>query len=130
MKKFLFYLLSCTYGIIQTLIGAFVFLLKIRKKHFLFHGAIVTEWNYGGSVSFGLFIFVNKYQKDYRLLKHEYGHTIQGLILGPLWIFVIGLPSLIWCGCFGNYRFKHNISYYSFYTESWANRLSKKYQNY
>lgn len=35
--------------------------------------------------------FVNKYQKDYQLLKHEYGHTIQSLILGPLWIFVIFL---------------------------------------
>lgn len=66
MKKFLFYLLSCTYGIIQTFIGAFIFLLNIRMKHFLFHDVIVTEWNYGGSVSFGIFIFVNKYQKDYR----------------------------------------------------------------
>ena len=63
MKKFIFYLLSCTYGIIQTIIGAFVFLLNIRKKHFLFHGAIVTEWNYGGSVSFGLFILLINIKK-------------------------------------------------------------------
>lgn len=36
----------------------------------------MTEWKFNGSVSFGLFIFVNKYQKDYKLLRHEYGHTI------------------------------------------------------
>lgn len=95
MKKFLFYFISITYGIIQTLIGAVLFLFNIRKKHIVFYGAVVTEWNFNGSVSFGLFIFVNKYKKDYQLLRHEYGNTIQSLILGPLWVFVIGLPSII-----------------------------------
>ena len=84
MKKFLFYFISITYGIIQTLIGAVLYLFNIRKKHTFFHGSIVTEWKFNGSVSFGLFIFVNKYQKDYQLLRHEYGHTIQSLILGLL----------------------------------------------
>jgi len=125
MKKFLFYFISITHGIIQTLIDAVFYLFNIKKKYTFFHGSIVTEWKFNRSVSFGLFIFFNKYQKDYQLLRHEYGHTIQSLILGPLWIFVIGIPSIIWCGCFGKYRFMHNINYYSFYAEAWANRLGK-----
>lgn len=127
MKKILFYLLTFTYCLLQTLIGVFVYLFNIKKKHYKFHGSIITEWNSEGSVSFGLFIFVNKYDHTEKLRKHEYGHTIQSLILGPLWIFVIGLPSLIWCSCFEKYRRKNNVDYYSFYTESWANKLSDKY---
>lgn len=56
-------------------------------------------------------------------LKHEYGHYKQNLMLGWLTLLVINLPSFIWAACFNKYRAKHNISYYSFYTESWANKL-------
>ena len=54
---------------------------------------------------------------------HEYGHSIQSKILGPLYLLVIGLPSIIWAGLFEKYRNKHKISYYSFFTEKWANKL-------
>lgn len=43
MKKLLFYLISITYGIIQILIGTVVFLFNIKKKHPLFHGAIIKN---------------------------------------------------------------------------------------
>lgn len=56
-------------------------------------------------------------------IKHEYGHFKQSLILGWLYLLVIGLPSFIWCRCFDLYRFKNDIDYYSFYTEKWANKL-------
>ena len=72
-----------------------------------------------------MFIFTAR-PYDSFTLKHEYGHTIQSPILGPLWSFVIGLPSLIWCGCFAKYRENHKVSYYSFYTEAWANKLGEK----
>lgn len=62
-----------------------------------------------------------KYYQDY--VKHEYGHTRQSKMLGPLYLLVIGLPSIIWAGCFDKYREKNNVSYYSFYTESWADKL-------
>lgn len=82
--KILFYFISITYGIIQTLIGAVFYLYNIRKKHTILHGKLLKEWNFNGSVSFRLFIFVNKYQKDYQLLRHEYDHIMQSLILGTL----------------------------------------------
>ena len=51
---------------------------------------------------------------------HEYGHSIQSRYLGPLYLPVIGLPSLIWALWWNEGR---NRSYYSFYTEKWADHL-------
>ena len=128
----LYYLLQWTWGIVQNIVGLAFFLVNIRKKHYRFNGAVVTEWNYPrGSLGMGMFIFVSVSKKSPDAIRkvalHEYGHTLQSIILGPLYLIVIGLPSLLWCSlpCFANYRRKHNISYYRFYTEHWANRLAK-----
>ena len=135
MKKFLFYFVQ------------WIFLFLAGRNHRVFHGAVITTWKLGSSLSLGMFIFTARpydlklIQHEYghtvqsltrpydlKLIQHEYGHTGQSLILGPIWSLVIGLPSLIWCGCFSKYREKHNVSYYSFYTESWANKLGEKYK--
>ena len=93
-------------------------------------------WKNGSGMSLSNHIFLPKKHFDKPLhevmaskwhcnyMAHEYGHTIQSHKLGPLYLLVIGLPSVIWNGCFKNYRKKHNISYYSFYTESWADKLT------
>ena len=92
-------------------------------------------WGHGGGMSLSNHIFLparhfdkplneimaSKWHSEY--LAHEYGHTIQSHKLGPLYLFVIGAPSLIWAGCFEKYRIKHNKSYYSFFTERWADKL-------
>lgn len=127
MKKFLFYLVQWTWGIVQNVLGLFLFLCLCYRKKRIFHGAVVTTWKLGSSLSLGMFIFTAR-PYDLKLVQHEYGHTVQSLILGPLWLFVIGLPSLIWCGCFESYRKKKGVDYYSFYTEVWANRLGEKYK--
>ena len=44
MKKLLFILIQCTWGILQTLLGLILFLFNIRKKHYWYSNAIVTEW--------------------------------------------------------------------------------------
>ena len=127
MKKALFYLVQWTWGIVQNLIGLSLFLFLIGRRHRLFHGAVVTTWKLGSSLSLGMFVFTAS-PYDLRLVRHEYGHSIQSLILGPLWPLVIGLPSLVWCGCFGKWRDRHRVSYYSFYTEAWADRLGAKFK--
>jgi len=94
-------------------------------------------WGHGGGMSLSNYIFLprkhfdkpieevmaSKWHRDY--MAHEYGHTIQSHKLGPLYLLVIALPSLIWAGCFERYRIKHNISYYSFYTEASADKLGR-----
>ena len=77
-----------------------------------------------GSVSLGEYIFLSPSRwNDTKTLNHERGHRIQSRMLGWLYLPVVGIPSIIWAGCFDGYRKKHNVSYYSFYTERWADRL-------
>lgn len=122
-----------TWELLQSIIALFVMLIFSAKPCGEYKEAKLYTWrNYGG-MSLGRYIFLPKgfanYKpdttSDYQLnyIKHEYGHSIQSAYLGPLYIFIIGLPSLIWAGCFENYRKKHNVSYYAFYTESWADKL-------
>lgn len=131
MKKFLYIALQCTWGIIQTLLGAVIFLINIKNKHYFYHGAIITERNAPSSVSLGMFVFITTnpmkdkrvenripdQELSRRLLVHEYGHTIQSLIFGPFYLIVIGIPSTLW-GFLPCYQRKRNngASYFSFFT--------------
>lgn len=142
MKRILYCIWQCTWGILQSTLGAVVCLLHIRDKHYFYHGAIVTEWKNSSSVSLGMFVFITKepyfYEKlsneytmgelSQRLLVHEYGHTIQSLILGPLYLIVMGIPSTVWgfLPSLNKKRKDQQISYFAFFTESWANHLGEK----
>lgn len=69
------------------------------------------------TMSLGNYIFVDTLPLQ-KSIQHEFGHSKQSDILGPLYLIVIGIPSLL-----------HNIvhylcskigikwNYYSFYTE-------------
>ena len=63
-----------------------------------------------------------------RLLVHEYGHTIQSLLLGPLYFIIIGIPSTLWgfLPLLAKKRKEEGLSYFSFFTEKWANGLGEK----
>lgn len=141
MKGILYVLCQCTWGILQTLLGLIVFLCHLRDRHYFYHGAVITEWKSRSSVSLGLFVFVtaepvfyNKLKRAHtmqelfaRLRVHEYGHTIQSLILGPAYLIVIGIPSSLW-GFLPHLQRKRKaqqLSYFSFFTEKWANRLGE-----
>ena len=77
-----------------------------------------------GSVSLGEYVFLcPAHWDDEKVLKHEKGHTKQSYMLGWLYLPFAFLPSFIWAGCFGWYRKKHNVSYYDFWTEKWADKL-------
>ena len=59
---------------------------------------------------------------------HEYGHTIQSLIWGPLYLLMVGAPSMIWekIPFFARRRLNENKSYFDIYFEKQANRLGEK----
>lgn len=124
MKKVLFQILQWTWCLPQNLVGAVVWLCcKLRHDATEpFNGRTVVRWRRFDGVSLGQFVFVNINDGE-RTVKHEYGHTRQSLMLGWFYLLVIGLPSLIWAGCFDKYRAKHGVSYYKFYTERWADKL-------
>lgn len=143
MKRILYIFFQLTWGLPQTLVGFAVFLLNIKRRHFIYHGAVVTSWGLSSSVSLGLFIFVaencpahyeegrliyTKEEMSGRLLVHEYGHTIQSLVFGPLYLIIIGLPSILWAGlppC-RKLRCRKHIPYTVFFTERFANFLGEK----
>lgn len=137
MRTVFYRIWQCTWGVLQTTLGAIVFLMNIRERHYSYHGAIITEWKDKSSVSLGMFVFITKepffaekFEGEFtkeelfeRLLVHEYGHTIQSLILGPLYLIVIGIPSTLWgfLPSLNKWRKAEQVSYFSFFTEKWAN---------
>lgn len=129
----MYYILQWTWGIIQNVVGFCVFLANVRRRHFRYNGAVVTvRRSRYGSMGLGMFIFIsesamNGERREFTLM-HEYGHTVQSIILGPLFLPVIGLPSLLWAGLpvFRKYRERRSISYYRLYTERWANFLGER----
>lgn len=143
MRRFLFTLIQLTWGLPQTLLGLILYLywLPRAKTRFHFHGAVVTEWASGGGISLGLFVFVSEkashYMLDDRILSpaeskrgvlvHEYGHCVQSLMLGPLYLLAVGLPSYAWANLpiLRRMRREQALSYYSVYPENWANRLGE-----
>jgi hypothetical protein len=131
-NKMIIVLINCTWGVIQNFLGAIVYAICVTAKghpSYPYKGAIVTYVKgFGGGISLGSFIFIgtNVTMEDAPksfLVNHEYGHSLQSAILGPLYLLVIGLPSIIWANFFGDWRKRNNKNYYWFYPERWANRL-------
>lgn len=123
-------LIQCTWGLVQTLLGLVVFLWFWRSPHEMYHGAVHTRWELDGGISLGLFIFTPDRDEDWcqRMAVHEYGHTWQSLMLGPLYLAAVGIPSIIWARfpVFVRRRREKNLPYSAFYTERWADALGDK----
>ncbi len=108
----------------QLILGAIIKAVSRAEYWCAYSDAKVYKWHFKGGLSLGKYIFVPA-NWSMKLLKHEYGHTVQSKILGWFYLPVIGLPSLIWSGCFKGYRARTGTSYYAFYTEKWADKLGK-----
>ena len=80
-----------------------------------------------GAVTLGNYVFVGLNSEYRKTVKHELGHTIQSKILGPLYLIVIGIPSITYCGLRRIFPSLRKKNYYNFYTEKSANYLSEKY---
>ena len=77
-----------------------------------------------GSVSLGKYIFISEISKnDRKAIFHECGHTKQSRILGPLYLIVIGIPSITWATLHSYIPYFWKYSYYSFPTEKSADKL-------
>lgn len=77
-----------------------------------------------GGISLGNYVFVGTKKKD--IIKHEYGHTIQSKLLGPLYLFIVGIPSIVWASICGTKLIPYTKNgYYKFYTEKWADKLGQ-----
>ena len=80
----------------------------------------------------GMFIFVPKGlrpEREAKLLSHEYGHTFQSALLGPLYLLAVGIPSFLWANLPQNVkrRSMQHIPYESHYPENWAEQLGRRH---
>ena len=131
MKKWFKYALYFVWGFPQNIVGFLMYLYYKNKAIvvFKFEDATVVDLKNMnkniGAVSLGQFIFLfsNYGMNEMRIIKHEYGHTRQSHILGPLYLLVVGLPSIIWNRFFKDYRRINNVDYYSVFPENWADKL-------
>jgi len=70
-----------------------------------------------GGISLGSFAFVsNNLAKKETAVRHEQGHMWDSKVMGPLYVLIVGLPSLL------NAAFDFTKCYYHFYTEALANK--------
>lgn len=71
-----------------------------------------------GGISLGPFSFLSPSMAKYEIyVAHELdGHTVDSKILGPLYLIIVGLPSLL------NAMFHFTNCYHKFYTEKWADK--------
>ena len=107
----------------QNLLGL-VFLLALRPGMRLNDSGLAIVYRsrrMKGGISLGRYVFLSWSQATDRTVFHELGHCLQSRMLGPLYLIVIGLPSLLWAWL-GD-RIAPGKSYYCFYTERWADRL-------
>lgn len=132
-KRLLCALIQLTWGLPQTMIGFVLFLLcRLRgcRAHAV-RSAVGIGWHRTDGISLGLFFFcpASDFERSApSILPHEYGHTIQSLILGPLYPLLVLIPSLIWCGlpAFRRYRDRTGTPYAALFCEQWADYVSQK----
>ncbi|MBQ6332043.1 MAG: hypothetical protein IJI34_04650 [Clostridia bacterium] len=136
LRAVLFCFLQWTWGLPQNLVGLLL-LPFLRGERYRYHGALVTVYrklrftkNRSG-FSLGTFIFIPETWTEYdkkHVVVHEYGHTVQSMILGPFYLLFVGLPSVIWshryCRRTPIYR-SRGVAYTDRYPEHGADRLGE-----
>jgi len=99
MKRFLYYFWSSTWNCLSTVIGVViaVSLLITGHKPRMFGPTICFKVNqqWSGVFSMSFITVISGDCESYHMLAHSYGHSLQGLIFGPLMLFIITIPSTI-----------------------------------
>ena len=140
-KNVAFNAVQLVWGLPQTIAGALMYAFVPGDKSMRFRCAYVTKWASRRGLSLGPFIFIPDSlagadrpqtrafmeKRQEQLLVHEYGHCIQSLIFGPLYLPLFAFPSMVWAGipAFERMRKARAYSYYRFYTEKFANWLGE-----
>lgn len=128
MKDLLLYL----WQLPQNLLGLILCYIYKAESILEYKGKLIrVNKSFPSGISLGNYIILQYYpfsKTGWDDVRHEYGHTIQSLYLGWLYLIIIGLPSLL-----GNIydRLAHkkwewkdrNSWYYNQPWEKWADKL-------
>jgi hypothetical protein len=116
----------------QNILGAILWLFNrnIIVKTERIHSRYFFEVKSFG-ISLGSFIFwFKRGENDYSVKKHEYGHSVQSKYLGPLYLLLVGVPSVsrvLYRLLYYKLRKIRWNNYHKGYPEHWADVLGDKY---
>lgn len=118
MKKALLYLWQLPQNLVGLLLRAIY-----KGNDSTYESAVVRRsTSMRGGISLGKFIIVNQWASK-KTITHEYGHCRQSKRLGWLYLFVVGIPSIVWASLYGGAIKPTTNGYYRFFTEKWADKL-------
>ena len=127
--KILYYFLNFTWGILANIMGGFVALIMLisgHKPHNYFGTVQFKLKEHWGGFSLGLFQ-VRDTTSSEEISYHELGHSYQNVWMGPFWLFVVAIPSMIRYAYF-NHREKKglpNKEYDSIWYEGSSTEIGK-----
>ncbi len=120
----------------QNVLGLAIYYLNKNKivKTTKVNGRYLFK-NYNFGISLGNYIFwtptINDSQTEIPVnMKHEFGHSIQSKYFGPLYLLIVGLPSIsrvLYSKIYFSLRKKEWTKYYHGYPEKWADSLGLKH---
>ena len=117
MKKLLQYIWQLPQNVLGWLLCVF-----FKGTNSIYASAIIRRSSgMRGGIALGKYIIVSEHS-DLLTIRHEYGHCRQSKRLGWLYLFVIGIPSIIYAAWWVKFD-KGRHDYYDFYTERWADKL-------
>ena len=101
--RWLYYLLACTWGIIMTLLGWLITLILFLFKLICWKGVNFKKYywiylikvgpDYWGGCEMGLMFLRDWKSREEYINPHEFGHTVQNCLFGPLFPFLVAVPS-------------------------------------
>lgn len=121
------WILAFSWELPQTLVGLLALIFSRRAalepEYLRFAVVLWREVTIGSGGSFGALIVLDPvYSGIHGIAEHEHGHSIQSLLLGPLYLFAVGIPSLVNNVAARAGRLSWD-EYFDRYPERWANRL-------
>ncbi len=119
----------------QEIIGCFLILMVKGKRKYInvllpgkqskygLVGVYTVPNLFNSGISLGSYIiFDGRIEISETDVLHEYGHQLQSRMLGPLYLLIVGIPSLIG-NIYSRIKKKDEKWYYSRFPENWADRL-------
>ena len=121
MKNLLMYL----WQLPQNILGL-IFMVFLRDKKLILkqdNVSFYTAKNMRGGISLGKYVFLSHSSMiQIPAYNHEYGHCLQSRKLGWLYLFSVGLASLMVANMSESCS-ASACTYYRYWTEKWANKL-------
>jgi len=121
MKKALLWLWQAPQHLLAMVIRKILYMADKVVFEADHHGTIFIGVDVLMGLSLGNYIFIHRAYGE-KVKNHELGHSVQSRRLGPLYLLIIGLPSLI--GNIYDRKYKKGSAwYYKQPWEAWADRL-------